>query len=70
MLMKIADLIDENAQKLATVETMDNGKPIRETMAADVPFSSDHFRYYASAIRAQEGEAVMIDKDNLSIKTF
>ncbi|MBE6904865.1 MAG: aldehyde dehydrogenase [Ruminococcaceae bacterium] len=67
MLLKIADLIDENTDKLAMVETLDNGKPIRETMAIDVPLSSDHFRYFAGAIRADEGEAVMIDKDTLSI---
>lgn len=67
MLLKIADLIDENAEKLAMIETLDNGKPIRETSTIDVPLSSDHFRYFASAIRAAEGEAVMIDKDTMSI---
>jgi len=67
MLLKIADLIDANAEKLAMVETMDNGKPIRETMGVDIPLGSDHFRYFASAIRTEEGQAVMIDKDNLSI---
>lgn len=67
MLLKIADLIDENAEKLAMVETLDNGKPIRETMTIDVPLSSDHFRYFASVIRTEEGQAVMIDKDTMSI---
>ena len=67
MLLKIADLIDENSEKLAMVETLDNGKPIRETMAVDVPLSSDHFRYFAGAIRTAEGEAVMIDKETMSI---
>jgi aldehyde dehydrogenase (NAD+) len=67
MLLKIADLIDENAEKLALVETLDNGKPIRETMAVDIPWSSDHFRYFAGAIRTEEGQAVMIDKDTMSI---
>ena len=67
MLLKIADLIDANREKLAMVETLDNGKPIRETMAIDVPLSSDHFRYFAGAIRTEEGEAVMIDKETLSI---
>jgi aldehyde dehydrogenase (NAD+) len=67
MLNKIADLIDANAEKLAMVETLDNGKPIRETTAIDVPLSSDHFRYFASAIRTEEGQAVMIDKDTMSI---
>ena len=67
MLLKIADLIDANAEKLALVESMDNGKPIRETMAIDVPLSSDHFRYFAAAIRTEEGQATMIDKNTLSI---
>jgi acyl-CoA reductase-like NAD-dependent aldehyde dehydrogenase len=67
MLLKIADLIDENAEKLAMIETLDNGKPIRETSTIDVPLSSDHFRYFASAIRTEEGQAVMIDKDTMSI---
>lgn len=67
MLLKIADLIDANTEKIAMVETLDNGKPIRETMNIDVPLSADHFRYFAGAIRAAEGEAVMIDKDTLSI---
>lgn len=67
MLLEIADLIDENAEKLAMIETLDNGKPIRETRNIDVPLSSDHFRYFAGVIRADEGRAVMIDKDTMSI---
>jgi len=67
MLLKIADLIDANAEKLAMIETLDNGKPIRETLAIDVPLSSDHFRYFAGAIRTEEGQAVMIDDNTLSI---
>lgn len=67
LLLKIADLIDANKEKLAMVETLDNGKPIRETMNVDVPLASDHFRYFAGVIRAEEGQAVMIDKDTLSI---
>jgi acyl-CoA reductase-like NAD-dependent aldehyde dehydrogenase len=67
LLLKIADLIDANKDKLAMVETLDNGKPIRETMNVDVPLASDHFRYFAGVIRAEEGQAVMIDKDTLSI---
>jgi acyl-CoA reductase-like NAD-dependent aldehyde dehydrogenase len=67
ILLKIADLIDANKEKLAMVETLDNGKPIRETTAVDVPLASDHFRYFAGVIRAEEGQAVMIDKDTLSI---
>nr|WP_092072278.1 aldehyde dehydrogenase family protein [Dendrosporobacter quercicolus]NSL48599.1 aldehyde dehydrogenase family protein [Dendrosporobacter quercicolus DSM 1736]SDM39577.1 Acyl-CoA reductase [Dendrosporobacter quercicolus] len=67
MLLKIADLIDENAERLAFVETLDNGKPIRETLHIDVPLSSDHFRYFASAVRTEEGQAVQINKDTLSL---
>jgi len=67
MLLKIADLIDANTEKLAMVETLDNGKPIRETMAVDVPLSADHFRYFAGAVRTEEGKAVMIDDNTLSI---
>ena len=67
ILLKIADLIDANAERLAMVETIDNGKPIREAMSVDVPLASDHFRYFAGVIRADEGSAVMIDKDHMSI---
>ncbi|OIP13916.1 MAG: aldehyde dehydrogenase [Comamonadaceae bacterium CG2_30_57_122] len=55
ILLKIADRIDANLELLAYAETVDNGKPIRETLAADIPLSSDHFRYFAGCIRAQEG---------------
>jgi aldehyde dehydrogenase len=55
ILFKIADRMEQNLELLATAETWDNGKPIRETMAADVPLAIDHFRYFASCIRAQEG---------------
>ena len=67
ILDKIADVIDENADLLATVESMDNGKPIRETKAIDVPFSSDHFRYFAGAIRTEEGKASVLDGNMLSL---
>lgn len=67
LLLKIADLIDENAERLALIETMDNGKPIRETMGVDIPLSSDHFRYFAGILRADEGTATMIDEDTLSL---
>lgn len=67
LLLKIADLIDENTEKLAMIETLDNGKPIRETRNIDLPLCADHFRYFAGAIRAEEGSATMIDKDTLSI---
>ena len=55
ILNKIADRMEANLEKLALAETWDNGKPIRETMAADIPLAIDHFRYFAGAIRAQEG---------------
>ena len=67
MLLLIADLIDANAEHLALVETLDNGKPIRECLAIDVPLSSDHFRYFAAAVRTEEGQGVMIDKDTMSL---
>ena len=67
ILEKIADIIDENAEHLAAVESMDNGKPIRETMTIDVPYSSDHFRYFAGAIRVEEGSASMLDGNMLSM---
>jgi len=67
LLLKIADVMEANAEKLAMIESLDNGKPIRETTAVDIPLSIDHFRYFAGVIRAEEGEAVMIDDNNLSI---
>ena len=67
ILNQIADIIDENAEHLAMVESLDNGKPIRETMAIDVPFSSAHFRYFAGAILADEGSANMLGNDTLSL---
>lgn len=67
LLLKIADLIDENREHLAMVETLDNGKPLRETLNIDVPLSSDHFRYFAGVIRSEEGTSKMIDENTLSI---
>lgn len=67
ILLRIADRIEERARELALVETQDNGKPIRETTLVDVPLSIDHFRYFAGCLRADEGEATMIDKNTLSI---
>ena len=71
LLLKAADLIDQNAETLAAYETMDNGKPIRETTLVDVPLSSDalpiYFRYFAGCLRADEGSAVMIDENTLSM---
>ena len=60
ILFKIADRMEQNLELLATAETQDNGKPIRETSAADVPLAIDHFRYFASCIRAQEGESARL----------
>jgi len=66
ILNKIADRIEANLEKLATAETWDNGKPIREAMAADLPLAIDHFRYFAGAIRAQEGSISEIDHDTVA----
>ncbi|MCB1634328.1 MAG: aldehyde dehydrogenase family protein, partial [Xanthomonadales bacterium] len=55
LLNRIADRMEQNAERLAYAETWDNGKPIRETLNADVPLAIDHFRYFAGVIRAQEG---------------
>ena len=67
ILLKIADIIDANKERLAYIESIDNGKPIRESLNVDVPMGADHFRYFAGVIRADEGEATFIDKDTLSI---
>jgi aldehyde dehydrogenase len=61
ILNRIADRMEQNLRLLATAETIDNGKPIRETMAADIPLAIDHFRYFASCIRTQEGAISTID---------
>src|SRR6476659_4655361 len=63
----MADLIDENKEHLAMVESLDNGKPLRETMSADVPLSADHFRYFAGVIRSEEGTAKELDDNTLTI---
>lgn len=67
LLLKIADLLEKNSEKIAMVETMDNGKPIRESLNIDLPLAVDHFRYFAGVVRAEEDEAVMIDKETMSI---
>lgn len=67
VLLKIADRIDAHKEYLATIETMDNGKPIRETMNADIPLGADHFRYFAGAIRSEEGHAKMLDENMMSL---
>jgi aldehyde dehydrogenase len=66
ILNKIADRLEANLEQLAQVETFDNGKPIRETLAADIPLAIDHFRYYAGAIRAQEGTVSEIDEHTVA----
>jgi len=66
VLNKIADRMETKLSVLALAETIDNGKPIRETTAADIPLAIDHFRYFASAIRAQEGALSEIDNDTIA----
>jgi len=67
LLNKVADIIEKNLEELALVETCDNGKPIRETLAADVPLAVDHWRYFAAVIRAEEGSATEIDSNTVSL---
>ncbi len=66
LLLKIADRIEANLEMLAVAETWDNGKAVRETLAADVPLSADHFRYFAGCIRAQEGSIGEIDEQTVA----
>jgi aldehyde dehydrogenase len=66
ILLKIADRIEENLEMLAVAETWDNGKAIRETLAADIPLAADHFRYFAGCIRAQEGTMGEIDENTVA----
>ena len=66
VLLRIADVMEQNLALLATAETWDNGKPIRETTLADVPLAIDHFRYFAGCIRAQEGSIGEIDHDTVA----
>ncbi|GAA4094777.1 aldehyde dehydrogenase [Actinomadura miaoliensis] len=66
ILNRIADRIEENLEKLAVAETWENGKPVRETLAADLPLAVDHFRYFAGVIRAQEGGISQIDEDTVA----
>ncbi|WP_105033042.1 aldehyde dehydrogenase family protein [Arthrobacter ruber] len=63
VLNRIADRMEENLEMLAVAETWENGKPVRETLAADLPLAVDHFRYFAGAIRAQEGHLSQLDED-------
>ena len=66
LLLKIADRMEANLNDLAAVETIDNGKPIRETKAADIPLAIDHFRYFAGCLRAQEGAISEIDETTIA----
>ncbi len=66
ILNKIADRIEENLVTLAVAETWENGKPIRETLNADFPLAIDHFRYFAGAIRSQEGTIGQLDEDTVA----
>lgn len=66
ILNKIADRMEEHLEELAVAETWENGKPVRETLAADLPLAIDHFRYFAGAIRAQEGSISEIDGDTIA----
>ncbi|HQF47780.1 MAG TPA: aldehyde dehydrogenase family protein [Flavobacterium alvei] len=67
LLNKIAQVIEDNLEYIATVETVDNGKAIRETLAADIPLAIDHFRYFASVIRAEESSIAELDSQTVSI---
>ena len=66
ILLKIADRIEANLEQIAMAETWDNGKPIRETTAADIPLTVDHFRYFAGILRGQEGTMSEIDADTVA----
>ena len=66
MLLKIADRIEQNMEYLAIAETWDNGKAVRETLAADIPLAVDHFRYFAGCLRAQEGSLGELDEKTVS----
>ncbi len=66
LLLKIADTLEANLEKIAVAETWENGKPVRETLAADIPLAIDHFRYFASAIRTQEGNLSQLDEDTVA----
>ena len=67
ILLKIADVMEQNLDILARTETWDNGKPLRETMAADLPLAIDHFRYFAGVIRAEEGSVSELDANTVSV---
>jgi aldehyde dehydrogenase len=66
ILNKIADRMEQHLEELALAESWENGKPIRETLAADIPLAIDHFRYFAGAVRAQEGSLAELDEDTVA----
>jgi aldehyde dehydrogenase len=66
ILLKIADRMEQNLEKIAVAESWENGKPVRETLAADIPLAIDHFRYFAGALRAQEGGISQIDENTVA----
>ena len=68
MLLKIAQAIEDHLEELAIVECWENGKPVRETMAADLPLAVDHFRYFAGVLRAEEGSITQIDDTTVAFK--
>ena len=63
VLLKIADAMESHLERIAVAETWDNGKPVRECLAADIPLAIDHFRYFAAAIRTQEGGISQLDDE-------
>lgn len=66
VLLRIADRMEEHLEALAVAETWENGKPVRETLAADIPLAIDHFRYFAGVLRAQEGSLSQLDEDTVA----
>ena len=70
LLLKIADVMEQNLEALARAETWDNGKPLRETRAADMPLAVDHFRYFAGVIRAEEGSVSELDSQTVCMNVL
>ena len=70
ILLKIADRIEQNKEMLALAEVWDNGKAVRETMAADIPLAIDHFRYFAGVIRSEQGSTADIDANTVSMEIY
>lgn len=66
VLLKIADRLEQNLEAIAVAESWDNGKAVRETLAADIPLAVDHFRYFAGCLRAQEGSIAEIDENTIA----